>query len=48
MNDIGIKIIIHEDGYGYIMRRLNSETYEVWSENLQIPLILHKEEFREV
>jgi hypothetical protein len=34
-------------GDGYICRRLNSELYEIWSEELQTILLLSTKEFEE-
>ena len=54
--DIGVKVSIDTkdangntvDGDGYILRRLNVDVYEIWSENLQTILTLDKDEFKEV
>lgn len=54
--DVGVKVLISTkdvngniiSGDGYILRRLNVDTYEIWSENLQSVLILDKEDFTEI
>lgn len=51
----GVKVIIntnYEDGQiingeGYIMRRLNYDLYEIWSEESQTILTLHRDDFLE-
>lgn len=56
MKNYGIKVLIDTKDenshkicdYGYILKRLNSNTYEVWAESLQSLLILHPDEFAEI
>lgn len=51
----GVKVVINTfdenqnkiNGEGYICRRLNSDLYEVWSEELHTILLLSPEEFEE-
>jgi hypothetical protein len=52
----GIKVLIDTkdcdgqpiDGYGFIMRRLNAQAYEIWAEALQTVIILHPDDFKEM
>jgi hypothetical protein len=51
----GIKVLIDTkdydgqpiDGYGFIMRRLNAQAYEIWVEALQTVMVLHPDDFKE-
>ena len=52
----GIKVLIDTkdydgqpiDGYGFIMRRLNAQAYEIWAEALQTVIVLHPDDFKEI
>lgn len=52
----GIKVLIDTkdrdgqpiDGYGFIMRRLNAQAYEIWAETLQSVIVLHPDDFKEM
>jgi hypothetical protein len=48
MNDFGVKVFVKNTGeFGYIVRRLNSQTYEIWLESKK-ELILDINEFVEI
>ena len=52
----GSKVLINtKDGnnhdvcdYGYIVRRMNAQLYEIWSETYQVSMLLSPEEFTEI
>jgi len=52
----GVKVLIdakdYNDqeiiGYGFILRRLNAQAYEIWTEMMQTVVILHPDEFKEI
>lgn len=56
MENYGVKVLIDTKDennhricdYGYILRRLNAHTYEVWAETLQSLLFLTPEDFTEI
>lgn len=43
-----IKIKDKDSEYGYIMRRLNNDLYEVYAETSQVVLMLSPSEFQEI
>lgn len=53
---MGVKVLINvknDNGtfnteYGYILRRLNCDLYEIWGETSQSVLWLSREEFKEL
>lgn len=47
MEDSGVKIITASGSEGVILRRLNSESYEIWLNNDEV-VILSPKEFEEV
>ncbi len=49
MKNIGVKIKVKEGGdYGYILRRLNADSYEVWLEEKALLMVISPKEFVEV
>jgi hypothetical protein len=52
----GIKVLIDTknydnqpiNGFGYILRRLNAQAYEIWLEGMETVLVLHPDEFKEI
>lgn len=44
----GIKVLINNSDFGYILRRLDSYSYEIWNDTKQKVDILNKSEFKEI
>jgi hypothetical protein len=43
----GVKVILNDGREGYIVRRLDAHSYEIWIEGEDYDLILSPEEFKE-
>jgi len=55
MKENGVQVLIETEdeeirikGHGYIVRRINAQVYEVWSESHQTVFLLHPSEFVEI
>ena len=52
----GVKVLIETknhnnqtiNDFGYILRRLNAQAYEIWAEGTETVLVLHPDEFKEI
>lgn len=43
----GIRVVLKDGGEGYIMRRLDSHSYEIWVESRAQAVVLSPDDFEE-